>query len=459
MKRIQWIFILLFSFVLLVPLVTFNFEKNSVSAIDNRMLTEDVFHMEGDLTANIESYVNDRIGFRDKMILSYTVLNDRIFHKMVHPNYVYGTDGYVFGAGLTVNAPYTEYHEVFADMVKEIQTYCEERDVPFLFVFNPAKPAVLTDYLPKGIDYDRQWVDGFMAALDKRDIRYIDNTVVLREKNEAGETVFNQKYDANHWNDMGAYYGSSAMLVELQKDFPEILICEQENLNIEEELMTSLPVSEFPIEEYVPKVTFDIDLDSELTDYFDEELERHPSYMGFSYIVNEDRKEDGAPKTLVFQGSYMNSLGSKYLSNGLGEYIAVHDYQNVIEFPYYFNIFQPECVIFEVAEYTFSDEYFDSVQMATMDLNPVLEDVEAQAEHIEMYALENIEVEQGNALTKIYWQNPSVLGNVWLSLDKNYDMKKTETCYTVTIPTEIYESYGKLMKISVWNGTDLFRYE
>ena len=106
MKRIQIIMISLFFLILLVPLVTFNFEKNSISEIDNRLLAENPFAEEGDLTENIENYINDRLGLRDKMILSYTVLNDRIFHKMVHPSYEYGKDGYVFGAGLTTDVAY-----------------------------------------------------------------------------------------------------------------------------------------------------------------------------------------------------------------------------------------------------------------------------------------------------------------------------------------------------------------
>ena len=48
-----------------------------MSEIDNRKLSGNPFSEEamasGDLTGNIEKYVEDRIGFRDKMILSYTV--------------------------------------------------------------------------------------------------------------------------------------------------------------------------------------------------------------------------------------------------------------------------------------------------------------------------------------------------------------------------------------------------
>lgn len=188
MKIIKIITIIIFLAVVLLPVATFNFKPNASSMIDNRILTENPFSSEslesgGDLTQKIENYVNDRIGFRDEMILSYTVLNDRLFGKMVHPSYTYGKDGYVFGGGLTtVEEPYSEFHQAFADMVKQIQDYCTDRNIPFLFVFNPAKPAILSEYIADGINYDRSWVDQFFNALEERGVRYLDNTKTLLEK-------------------------------------------------------------------------------------------------------------------------------------------------------------------------------------------------------------------------------------------------------------------------------------
>ena len=85
-------------------------------------------------------------------------------------------------------------------------------------------------------------------------------------------------------------------------------------------------------------------------------------------------------RTLVFQGSYLNGLGSKFLENSLGEYISVHDYRNIFDFDYYLTMFQPECVVFEVAEYTFIEDYFPYEQIKTMNLPPVLESFEEMPE-------------------------------------------------------------------------------
>ena len=68
----------------------------------------------------------------------------------------------------------------------------------------------------------------------------------------------------------------------------------------------------------------------------------------------------------------MNVYGAKFLENSFAEYIAVHDYQNVMNLDYYFNIFQPDCVVFEVAEYAMLDDYFSFDTMKAMELNPAL---------------------------------------------------------------------------------------
>lgn len=453
MKLWRILTILIFSLMLFIPVAAFNFEEEAISEIDNRMLAENPFQGgiwgDGDLTKAVENYINDRIGFRDEMILIYTVLNDRIFGKMTHPGYSYGKEGYVFGAGLSRES-YGEFHETFAEMVSQIQEYCEERSVPFLFVFNPAKTSVLTEYLPDGINYDHSWVDKFLADLDRRGIHYIDNTVLMKEKTENGELVYNIKYDANHWNDLGAFYGTNNILTALAERLSGIYINTEEDIIIEECLKTSLPVSRFPIHEMVPQISLDMDYENISSEYEDE-LILDSRYSGFGYYVNRDQKEKKAPRALVFQGSYMNSYGGKFMINSFGEYIHIHDYQNVINFPYYLNIFKPDCVIFEVAEYTLNNGYFDVERMKAMDLNPVLDEKVLKNSDIlkEDLNSENLLIEEGQTLTDILWKTDEKKEYAWLRLgDDVYDFMKTESGFETTVRTKDYATYkGKALEI------------
>lgn len=452
MRVLQRLTIILFLLILFVPAAAFNFEEEAISEIDNRMLAANPFSgsipKSGDLTDAVENYVNDRIGFRDEMILIYTVLNDRIFGKMVHPGYSYGKNGYVFGAGLS-REKYGEFHETFAGMVSRIQEYCEARSVPFLFVFNPAKTSVLTEYLPNGIQYDHSWVDAFLADLDKRGVHYIDNTVLMREKTENGEYVYNIKYDANHWNDLGGYYGTNNILMVMRESIPGVHINEKEEIIVRERLQTSLPVSRFPIHEMVPQITLDTEYE-DIGENYRDELILDRVFSVFGYYINEEQRKKGAPRALVFQGSYMNNYGTQYMINGFGEYIHVHDYQNVIHFPYYFNIFKPDCVIFEVAEYTLSDTYFDLDHMKAMDLNPVLDEkwLENRSTIKADLDSENLTIEKGRILTRISWDTANPGGYAWLRLGDNvYDFSRIKTGFEVTVTTKDYRDREDEMEI------------
>ena len=77
MKKIKILFLGILCVDLVLPLIFFNFEKNYASPIDNRMLTE--WDPAGrDVTEMVESYINDRIGFRTEAIDAYTELPDEL---------------------------------------------------------------------------------------------------------------------------------------------------------------------------------------------------------------------------------------------------------------------------------------------------------------------------------------------------------------------------------------------
>lgn len=449
MKKIKIGTIIIFIVLLFIPILKFNWKENVVSEIDNRTLTNNPLgpnyqpeNDDDDLTDALDNYLQDRIGFRDQMIYLYTVANDKLFDKMVHPTYTYGKDGYVF-FNAERQPEFNEYHATFIDMIEKIQDYCEARNVPFLFVFEPAKISVLQDELQEGINYNNDWVQDFMKELDRRDINYVDNTSLLKEKMEEGENVFNKKYNAGHWNDLGAFYGVNNVLDALKAWYPTIHINQKDEFDITERLNTSLMVSEFPIHEYEPVFTPKAKVD-DITDRYAKDIVLNEQFPHFQYVINEKRKEEGAPKALVFQGSYMNEMGYKFLENSLGEYIAVHDYQNIINFDYYYNIFQPVCVVFEVAEYTVNEDYFSQENMETMVLNPKEENLEENAEIIpEELNKSNISVEKKGSLYNIEVQKLDKDAEyVYIKINDNiYDMKKDENGkkFNVTIDAENYD--------------------
>lgn len=467
MKGVKISFLLLFALVLLVPLAAFRREPGVVSEIDNRMLQENPFDPEerakgGDLTVKLENYVRDRIGFRDDMILGYTVLNDRVFGKMVHPSYCYGKEGWVY-VRPSPPASDRDYCTTFADMVVQVWDYCEARDVPFLFVWEPMKETVLSKYLPVGVNHDRRGSEIILSYLEEKGVPVLDMTALLRERAECGEIVFNREYDAFHWNELGGFYVGNAILQEMKKDFPCVHINTLDEFRILEKLETSLPTSKFPIYETVPLLEAKADESVNTKDAYAAELRLDGNYRSFGYYVNSSQQTENSPRTLMFQGSHMNGYGYKFLKNALGEYIFIHNYQNILNFDYYFSVFQPEYVIFEVAESPLRvTSYFNYERMKEAFLPPALNAIQETAGEPEVLALSGVSVQQGEALTVISWAGGDGSEScVWAELgDTVFDLRRSEAGgWEVTVKNEVWDQYGDSLRIAALAGEILREYQ
>ena len=353
MKKVNVLFLVLFAACLAIPLVCFNFEKDSVSEIDNKVLTE-LDADQGITLEDLTDYINDRIGLRDEALNAYQVLNDRLFHEMEHPTYCYGQDGYVF-LKLEENTVDEEFIAAFCEYLSRVQTYCRDRGVPFIYCVTPSKTTVYSQYLPQGYIYDNQFLACLYENLDRCGINYVDNAAYLTGM-AAGEQIFNKQYDAGHWNDLGEFYGMNHILEEVRRYFPSVQLLQLSDYDIEQVEQTTLPVSQFAISEEVPSFRYvNEDKLTDLTDAFsDIRLSRYHTFS----VTQTDREDAALPTVLFFHGSYFNrNIG--LFNFAFGQDCSVHNYLNVLDLDYYFNIFQPDCVILESAEYATNSYYFD----------------------------------------------------------------------------------------------------
>lgn len=361
---IYWVIFLSF---LVVPVAMTRTERNAKSDLDNRMLVE--FPEIGDTGFEecVEGYLKDRIGLRDQMVTAYQILNDKVAGELEHPSYTYGREGYVFFR-MHNNICYGPYHQTFAEAVLKMQEYCESRGVKFYFLFDPEKISVYRRYLPVGVNYSDEWVDEMLAYMKGMGVNCISNKELLIDVSY-NEQVFNRKYDAGHWNDLGMLYGTNHLWDAVYKDFPEVTEYSMDEFDITAGIGQYLAASKFSVNEEVPAFALKTEWKDITKQY--EGLKHHKSYRYFQYYVNQERGAEKYPKALIFHGSYYNR-GPQFFVGRTSEYIGIHDYQNVLDLDYYFNIFQPELVVFEAAEYTLSDGYFDSSRMAELDYNPGL---------------------------------------------------------------------------------------
>lgn len=378
--------IIAFFIVTLIPVLFMNFKRNQVSYIDNRKLLEieDIFS-EGKVFSNIKSYVDDRIGFRTQIVDLYSEFMDSLFHEITHPKYEYGRDGFIMSKA-EENEFNPEFMNIYADFIKNFQEYCNERDIKFLYTVEPRKELIYPEYITEGYNYENKDIEYFIELLDEKEVNYLNNVETLKAAKEIGveETLnklylngktiengeinyneinsnllFDQKYDARHWNEVGAIIGISTIIDRLNLLDNRVDKFNLSNYKAEEYINETLVASNFKIDEKTNY--FNLIKDNSIyLDELEDEIVRHESFRNFTHYKNTTNKD--APRILIFAGSYFDDK-EKFITESFSEVMKIHNYRNVIDYEYYINIFNPDIVLFESTEYTHFDFYFPDNDM------------------------------------------------------------------------------------------------
>ena len=311
---------------------------------------------------------------------------------MIHPNYDYGKEGYIFPK---ISRKLNDYQflNLFVETLSKMQKYCEDRQVAFVYCIEPSKSTVLNELLPSGVNYNMERYSYLIQLLESHNINYVDNLVVLREKSTE-EMVFNKKFDAAHWNDIGAFYGTNEILKNLKHRIPEVSENKLSEYDLRMVKKNNLLNSNIFIDEdvpyLVPKVGYIKD------EKYDDETYVVPQFKEFSYYLNPDTEKNSI-RALMFEGSYFirNPL---IISNAFNEFIGVHNYENIVNLDYYFNIFKPDCVIFETAEYATTESYFTPDNLMNAVFTPSFSLFEGYHE-VEVNDVSTLLADIGNSIT------------------------------------------------------------
>ncbi len=368
MKKIRVFRMILFLLIILIPILNINIKSNQVSDIDNKNLMEfsEIF-TEGEIIPNIQSYIQDRIGFRSEMVNLYTKGMDMLFNEMVHPSYQCGKYGYIFSK-LKENETDKGFQEVYSNFILNFQNYCTDRGIKFLYVTEPNKATIYSEFLPKGYNYNNENLQYFLKLLKDKNVNYLYTGEALM-KAKSSKQVFDKKYDANHWNETGATIGMSSILDRLNALDSSVNKFDINKFKAVEYTNTTLPVSHFAINEKTTHYNLKKDNSIAIIDFSDE-IKKSNQFRYFTHYKNLGNKN--APKILIFAGSYFHGR-DKFLTENFSELISIHNYHNVIDYDYYINIFNPDIVLFESTEYTHLDYYFPVDKMKNTMYNKTFE--------------------------------------------------------------------------------------
>ena len=162
--------------MLLIPAVCINREAYSVSDMDNRVLTYapefNIRYLDA-FMSNLNDYVNDRIGFREQVLSSYQIVEDKLFHYLAHPLYEYGKDDWImtkeWDSIQTFHLDLEEgYEDRFASMMKDAQEISQENGADFMFWLITNKETVYPEYMSPGYNFkDQETKSANASAISK----------------------------------------------------------------------------------------------------------------------------------------------------------------------------------------------------------------------------------------------------------------------------------------------------
>lgn len=356
------IFILFFMMILIVPAVTMNFKEKQTSNIDNKVLTEfPELSPSTETIEQLESYVNDRIGFREKAITFYTVAIDKLFDVMIHPLFMYGKDGHIYYKDADYISAYQrlntddEYLDLFTEFLQDTNDYLHSKNIQFLYYLCPDKKTIYPEYFPDSINVKEDntpVIKAMRERLDKTGIEYIipDNELLEAKKNQV---VYNKKYDATHWNEFGSILAQKMIDEHFSKWFSDVKPLTESDFTLEFVTMDNLDNSYFPINDDVPVYSLITDTSQDATEYLKPCLDDTINTTTFyAHFMNPEVQNDKI--LLIFTDSYFATY-HKYYNNRFKEVYYVHR-QNFDYLQYMVNLVFPSAVIFETAERSITSE-------------------------------------------------------------------------------------------------------
>lgn len=196
------------------------------------------------LPGQFKYWFGENFGFRQWFIQFHGKLKKEGFGTSPSTKVMLGKDDWLYYRDEMVFEDYRNLYpfddaglQQWLDLLQTRQTFCEERNIAYLFTISPNKPTMYPEFLPSGWEpLDRpNRLNQLQTAVDAKlpQVAMIDVRPALkRHKTNHGPLYF--KSDT-HWNEMGAYVGYLEIMTALQKRFPELQLIPIDQIKVAEE--------------------------------------------------------------------------------------------------------------------------------------------------------------------------------------------------------------------------------
>ena len=345
----------------MIPLIFVNTDEDAISEQENRPLTQfpEIFVYD-DLNMNypvvMDNYLNDRIGFRDELIMINALIQYHVFGRMENGDrYRLGPDGEfnIIEDGVVETYQHLNlYSDAEVDNIvasfQKVDDYLKDKDIDFYYMMCYDKGSIYPEYFPDSvIQY------GDISRTDQVINALTDNssvTVVPVKENflsqKSNYELYSKYGDPVHWTQLGAFYGYSLLMNTINqnesgKEYP-VLNEEDFEISLTDQGMSFyFGVSRENIsEEFVLKNISNV-LCPNASDYY-------PSFEGYNtyYYTNENVSDD--TKCLVICNSFFINYLRDMISESFSETMFVWGIDPNID--KWIADYDPDIVIYESAE-------------------------------------------------------------------------------------------------------------
>ncbi|MEI7895899.1 MAG: hypothetical protein WCJ26_02600 [bacterium] len=329
------LFLTIISFCFLNDVLRF-YKVPDISPTENRKLAvKPVFDASNldPFAKSYTNYFNDQFPFRQELGFLNTLICFFYFHQSPLPGEVeLGRNGWLFydqKESVVYQGKFSLSKQQVKALVKELRDRTisyGKKGMKFYVAFPPLKPEIYPEYLP--VDFKRAAegtvTDRIVEAI-KEDtvIRYIDLKEALLKAKNQGRLYYQLD---NHWNWLGAFYGYTAIMDRLKKDFPRLkpLTRQDVNFKVEKTIPGNLATM-IGLSKYLSETDYNPFLKVTRTKLLTPTHQR-PDWAAqvANYEVVRTTGDSSLPDAVVIHDSYTDGM-MPYLNESFNNYTYIFD--------------------------------------------------------------------------------------------------------------------------------------
>jgi len=211
----------------MVPLSFSKLDSDAVARLDNRTLLPIPVSLQGWVLYG-EDVLQDRIGFREDILLFYRKAIYWLFNVFDHPMYNTGKNGHLYYNHFptTLLSYQSLYEDADVEHIRNrlgvLHQYLQKKGIHFLFVHVPMKQNVYPEFVPAYYGKKERPIFGeaLEQSLKNSGIPYLFTLdALLRQK--AIAPTHNKKFDPAHFNAVGAFAVHEAIAHKMKEFYPD----------------------------------------------------------------------------------------------------------------------------------------------------------------------------------------------------------------------------------------------